>query len=523
MKAGIHPIILCALFCFVSAPVPAGVYFGSSSTIFEPFIVVHPAGYDGTGGPVPVRICIGPNSSTTLPPLIAAIEIWNGLVASTSNCEECFLLEEPPPGIDAPPSMTTTLIHELGHCAMGLDEINWQATLTSFTNNQDAVSVDDGADDVRGSRDDAPSPLPGTRVVHWFRIADNDPFVIDATVIDMDTYSRRIIDFPAGSTWPESGNRGVGDHRGLTDTQSVISVMYGAIRTPTRYLGLTADDVNTVKYGMTGLDENAGTTDDYTIELIYEPDCSAANIEVRLAPLAPTELGACTADLEPLPTGGSWCITRWFLSLVSRDYFSKSTPTRTGTSRSQTVSRAAIRRNGRMCSHSRAGPADDDRCCEGRVVAPLSAGGCGGWEGEDNVHFLAWAAIMQGRSEAAVAAARRHLGDRRRPRHTRGADRLQPRRQAAAKCRSLRVRETRGLGTATRGPGPGTPQEPLAPDSGPGPGTPGAGDRRPGFHPRVLGVRDQPVLATRGSGPAQPPPDPGPGPGRNDPPGPGPG
>lgn len=41
---------------------------------------------------------------------------------------------------------------------------------------------------------------------------------------------------------------------------------YSLLEDPTRYLGLTADDVNMVKMGMTGADRDAGTPDDYIIQ-----------------------------------------------------------------------------------------------------------------------------------------------------------------------------------------------------------------------------------------------------------------
>jgi hypothetical protein len=71
-----------------------------------------------------------------------------------------------------------------------LGHANWDdLPLTSFTNSKDAASIDDGLDNIRGSRDDVPSPLPGSRVLHWFRVSDNNPVVIDGTVIDSDLAS----------------------------------------------------------------------------------------------------------------------------------------------------------------------------------------------------------------------------------------------------------------------------------------------------------------------------------------------
>lgn len=58
-----------------------------------------------------------------------------------------------------------------------------------------------------------------------------------------------------------------------------------------------------VKLGMTGADRQAGTADDYTIELVYEADCTTAEIEVQLeneyiSPANTDTLAVCIADIE---------------------------------------------------------------------------------------------------------------------------------------------------------------------------------------------------------------------------------
>lgn len=186
---------------------------------------------------------------------------------------------------------------------MGLEHINWMNT--SFTNSRDASVIDAGSDGIRGSRDDSPLPFPGTRLIHWFRISDNNPFVIDSTVIDGDSFSRRIIDLPTGDTWPTSGNRDVGQSLGVPGFTH--SVMYSAVARGQIYSGLIADDVNTVTLGMAGLDLQAGLGgDDYTIKLEYVDDCSIADIEVDFADFGPPDssfAGLCSVDLDLLPTG----------------------------------------------------------------------------------------------------------------------------------------------------------------------------------------------------------------------------
>lgn len=90
---------------------------------------------------------------------------------------------------------------------MALDHVNrvWDAMgdgfweITSFTLSANAgvqvkpPGLDEGRDMIRGSSDDFHHGIGGDPVadsVSWFRKSDNDPFVIDVTVIDINSYSR---------------------------------------------------------------------------------------------------------------------------------------------------------------------------------------------------------------------------------------------------------------------------------------------------------------------------------------------
>lgn len=154
------------------------------------------------------------------------MDLWNGLMATAGNCSGCRIWEDPDLPLPVPPlELRTVLIHEIGHCAFGIDHPDWvngDDEPTSFTSSQNASTISPGSDGIRGTRDDLPSPLPGTRLIHWFRKADNDPFVVDPTIIDDSTYSRQIISLPPGSSWPASGSRPVGESLGYPDSQSVM-------------------------------------------------------------------------------------------------------------------------------------------------------------------------------------------------------------------------------------------------------------------------------------------------------------
>ena len=69
-------------------------------------------------------------------------------------------------------------------------------------------------------------------------------------------------------------------------------------------VGLSADDVNTVKIAEAGLDRDFGMTgDDYTVQLVLAPSCATAQIEVRWFNWA-DRVGNCDGELEPMPIPG---------------------------------------------------------------------------------------------------------------------------------------------------------------------------------------------------------------------------
>ncbi|MEM7052599.1 MAG: hypothetical protein AAF604_23245 [Acidobacteriota bacterium] len=130
-------------------------------------------------------------------------------------------------------------------------------------------------------------------------MSDNNPFVVDSLIIDRDSFSRRKDLLPAGHNYAANANRGVGDATGFPDTQSV---MYSLLVPGMKRNGLAADDVNMVKMAMTGVDRIAGTPDDYTVALIYDPDCQTADIQVGLTDTFITDAqqtGICAAFPRP--------------------------------------------------------------------------------------------------------------------------------------------------------------------------------------------------------------------------------
>jgi hypothetical protein len=158
-------------------------------------------------------------------------------------------------------------------------------------------------DGVRGSRDDFMDDLMATTGinVNWFREVDNDPFVVDSTIIDINNFSRNTnMMLPPGSTWAASGNYCHGYQLGYQRTQAV---MYSLASTTTIFSGITADEANMVKMQRAGEDRMAQTGDDYVANINWVPDCADAEIEVQFAPLG-TGIAGGTA-VHVLPTFAS--------------------------------------------------------------------------------------------------------------------------------------------------------------------------------------------------------------------------
>lgn len=235
-------------------------------------------------------------------PTQRAIATWNALVATTQNCLGSALWEGSSSTGDTFHA-ESVILHELGHCALGLDHPDrpWDADNdgvfepTSFTRSWGALhpgGINAGADGIRGSFDDlnrAPgSPTKIAESVSWFRRSDNNPVIVDGTVIDLDTYSRSVAtNLPANHTWAANGNLAVARSLGEPFTHTV---MYSLIDPGQQYSGLSADEVNMVRMGMTGEDLMAGTDDDYTVELVYVADC-ASNLSAIRVTFAQMSLG----------------------------------------------------------------------------------------------------------------------------------------------------------------------------------------------------------------------------------------
>lgn len=127
-----------ALLAWSAAPLLAGSYWDvvrrtravapTDPQWVGPYAIVHPFSYDGTGGELRVRVCAAPSAEPLIGPLQDALRVWNELEPVAANCSDCYVYGDPIADPPQPYNARGSLLHELGHCAMGLAHINLQET-----------------------------------------------------------------------------------------------------------------------------------------------------------------------------------------------------------------------------------------------------------------------------------------------------------------------------------------------------------------------------------------------------------
>ncbi|MEM1178263.1 MAG: hypothetical protein AAGM22_07970 [Acidobacteriota bacterium] len=285
----------------------AGAFLGASDSASD--LVLHPIGYDGTGGQLDVSICIDP-ASTEIPqmevPMQNVATIWNALEPTTGNLFLGGNNEIPQGQID----WESTILHEIGHC-IGLAHPNAASesglpgndrNYTKAGNGANNVfDIDPGTDGVIGSADD----LRGDDVnLHWFN-ASNNPFVLESTV-DGTTYTRDPGSLPPGDLFAANADRTVSalPRYGLPNTEA--SMQQGAF-TDEAQRTLVADDIATVRIAAAGLDEIEGTADDYTLNLVYAGVTNSCDIVVRL--INTTSFAFCSTSSTSIGSDGHRVLT----------------------------------------------------------------------------------------------------------------------------------------------------------------------------------------------------------------------
>ncbi|NKB22700.1 MAG: hypothetical protein GKS01_19600 [Alphaproteobacteria bacterium] len=270
-----YPLSICALVLGVftlNAPRDAHsfayIFAGEANGID---VVTHALGYNGTGGTVSISVGIDPTSTFAgqmLIPTQNVVNTWNGLTPTTGNLNSS--------GISGSQvDYESTLLHELGH-SLGLAHVNAASESGLSGSNRNYTKATDGADNtfninagtdgIIGSADD----IRGDDVnLNYFRKSDNNPVNIPGGglgVVDSTTYSRDLSDLPGGDNFSANADRAVAAALGFADTESVMQqgTFFGETQR-----SLTADDVAGILYAGSGLDEIAGTADDYTVVLNF--------------------------------------------------------------------------------------------------------------------------------------------------------------------------------------------------------------------------------------------------------------
>jgi hypothetical protein len=162
-------------------------------------------------------------------------------------------------------------LHEMGHC-LGLNHPNLASESGLTGDNRNYTRSTDGADNVFNIRPGIDGQI-GTaddirgddQNLHWFRIANNNPFTLDS-IVDMTTYSRDLLDLPETHKFAVNADRSVGNSLGFPKTEAVMQ--QGSFSNEAQR-ELNHDDVATLLLAQSGDDLIYGTADDYTINLVY--------------------------------------------------------------------------------------------------------------------------------------------------------------------------------------------------------------------------------------------------------------
>ncbi len=275
----------------VAQSASAGVYaFVSLGTSDPPlFGIVHPPHFTGAVGTLTIPVCTAVANPELAVPIQDSIAVWNALLPSVGNCASCMRVEDIPSSRPVGQEVRSVILHELGH-VLGLDHTNLilGGIPTSYTNAVGTTSVTVGP--VRGSSGDhhlpePPNPNPA-RIIHWFRLQDNDPIVVDGLAISGTSYTRSRSSLPVGHVWPANANSDYRSTAPPDDTADLLgfpnsqAVMYSFLGERQVYQALGADDANTLRLGMTGLDQVLGNADDYAYTFTFVADCNQADVEV---------------------------------------------------------------------------------------------------------------------------------------------------------------------------------------------------------------------------------------------------
>ena len=206
-----------------------------------------------------------------------AVWVWNDLTPTTGNLVSGAANNVPVGYYD----FESAVLHEMGH-SLGLSHPNLGGAVTGSDTNftattdgaDDTYNMDAGVDGIIGSADD----VRGDDVnLNWFQKSNNNPFSIAGTV-DSTTYSVDVSDLPGGDLFSTNPDRTVAnDLFFLADTEASLQQGQPSDEAQ-RTLG--HDDVAGILYAASGVDEIAGTADDYTLFLDFQGLTASADMMI---------------------------------------------------------------------------------------------------------------------------------------------------------------------------------------------------------------------------------------------------
>lgn len=268
-------LVLTGLSCAPSLVMAGAFIFAGEANGVD--VVTHPKGYTGAGGVITVQVCQGIGDGNGAPlvdweqSVHNMIAVYNKLQPTTGNLK----------GLVTPATYDweSVALHELGHCIgkahpNAATESGLTGVEQNYTKATDGVdntlNVDAGSDGYIGSADD----VRGDDInMHWFWTENNNPFMIDYNKVDSTNYARDTINLPGTDLFATNADRDVGDD--LLDAFNSESVMQQGTSSYESQRTLGHDDVATLRYAMSGVNETAGDGDDYTINLEFStsPNC----------------------------------------------------------------------------------------------------------------------------------------------------------------------------------------------------------------------------------------------------------
>ena len=247
----------CLLGISMPLLLPLGSWAGSFGGSAEDR-VRHPSSYDGSGTTLSLSFCLDPKTAPVEagPGLQAALASWNAPAGTTGNIKPA--LGVPGDRLD----FESAALRGIGLC-LGLDDPSDSVGYARAARGGNGVfDRDAGSDGVPGTADDGRGDDLSWV---WYRLADNSPF-LETPTADASTMARDAGVLPEGDLFPAVATREVALVSGFVGTEAV---MVNALQPGEAKRSLTWDDVATLKYARSGLDETAGTADDYTVALTY--------------------------------------------------------------------------------------------------------------------------------------------------------------------------------------------------------------------------------------------------------------